>query len=368
MQWSMRFGRTTKVFFGWVSGVLIALLWVAFAHASEPDADVFWKISKDGKTSYAFGIMHTAGLSDVPAPVIDRLRSSRIFMREAVVALDRTGDLSDMLHASSSPQSVYRSLSPGAAKKLKVFWSQVPKGFLLSLEFYKPGAVLFILTQSLSVLDQAVKRNIKEGKILEFDTPEVVTEVTGRSLDDLMTEVARNAGVVDLPMEKPGKSLKVYSDEVDAPTLSRYIMKHVPSMSAVDLLRITQIKKLPPEWRRAFELRESQQELATKLTSSMIEHYSKADGLGALNAYMEKFSVNHSVAEDLETLRPKVLRHKLWLDVLLGELEKGNVFIGTGLGHLLSRSVYPNEPSLVDLLRQKGYEVTAVTLCESRLK
>lgn len=364
--WSMRIVRTIQSLFVAAAGGLIVLSCFPLAHASGVDSDVFWKISKDGKTSYAFGIMHTAGLSDVPAAVLEKLRSSRIFMREAIAAVD-ANDTADALLAASTMQSVYRSLSPGAAKKLKIFWSQVPPGFLQSIEFYQPGAVLFILTQNLSLIDKAVTKNIKEGKIGEFTTPKIVTEVTGRSLDDRMSEFVRSAGIAEYPMEKQGRMLKVYSDDIDAAMLSRYIMKHVPSMSAVDLLKVTEIKKLPPEWRRAFELRQSQQQRIENLNDLMNERYANADGIGALNAYMEKFSLNNSLSDDLESLRPKVLRHKLWLGSILKELEKGDVFIGTGLGHLLSRSVYPNDPSLIDLLRQNDYEVTAVPLCEAKL-
>jgi uncharacterized protein YbaP (TraB family) len=355
--------RRIEIRFGWLISALLVLVSLTSVHASELDSDVFWKISKGGKTSYAFGILHAATFSDVPAVVLNQLRSSRIFMRESIME-DGVGDTPAKLLAARTTQSVYRILSPGAAKKLKIFWSQVPRDFIADIEFFKPGAVLYFLTQSLWALDQGVKKNIIEGKALEFVTPKTVTEVAGRSLDALISDVVKNAGIPYRSFETPGTTLGFYADNIDAATLSRYIMKHVPSMPAMDLLKVTQIEKLPLEWRRVYEQRKLQQQRLDELANLVNQRYAKADGRGALGAYMEKFSINNSIAEDLESLRPKVLRHKLWMESVLEQLEKGDVFIGTGLGHLLSRGVYPNEPSLIDLLRQNGYLVTAVPICE----
>lgn len=264
---------------------------------------VFWKIEYDGKTSWLFGTMHAPSpvFENMPEPVKTALAASEIFFSE--IEPDG-GNQREVMRKMLLPETETLQLKIGEQrfKRLKSLTDKfIPPPSSEQLNRYKVWAAALYIAWPRKSADSL-------------------------PVDILLYEKAKAVGCRTAGIESPDEQ----TDLLDAFT------------------EIEQMQLLE----EALEEGESNYKLLNKL----MDKYVAQDLSGMADEFFLKNSCYSPEFKEKFINILLVRRNSLFLERLLPEIRKNNVFIAVGAGHLIGKE------GLVSLLEREGCRVTPVKI------
>ena len=335
------------------------LLLVTFPAVAIPLYEVRWQ----GKTSYILGTVHTiADASQLPAELKNKIHRARVVYVE------------DDPKRVSSKEKMADGLEADFQDGLRLKRSL--KGFLGTPEWLKLKRVLtdaafnpnFFLVLSprwaWKVADRAFDENVEKifHQVLEKkikENPELAPELLGfldsshykpgsKLIDWLIADVANSSGVPVRLLDQD-----VYDDEGDRePQLSNMT---VPTLKTYVRARLKQL--------RILENNRSKTEI--DFINDLLAKGSPFKRF--LDWTPENYGVNISATVGYKEFLPELIplhmftatRHSMWLDTILREIKRGDVFVAAGIFHIAREgNMYPFISSTVlEELARAGMDV-----------
>lgn len=264
---------------------------------------VFWKIEYDGKNSWLFGTMHMPSpiFKNMPEPVKTALANSKIFFSEI--------ELND----KNQHEVVRKMLLPDTETlESKIGKRRFERLKVITDKFIPP------------ISSEQINKQKIWAASLYVAWPRKSTDTL--PVDILLFEMAKTIGCKTAGIESPEEQLSL----LDAFT------------------EVEQIQLLD----EALEEAESNYELL----NSLMKKYIAQDLNGMAEEFFSKTSCYSPELKEKFINSLLIGRNKLFLERLLPEIKKNNVFIAVGAGHLIGKE------GLVSLLEKEGCKLTPVKM------
>lgn len=298
--------------------------WVNTAVANAPFGEGrFFRISKNGKSSYIFGTMHVppVGKLRLPAQVTERLRKSNILLVEVT---DTAG-------------AAYWKKTRGNSA---TFFSNKPTGFS---RYFSKSEWQSVLRKGRSIgFSQQVLEHMRPW-FLYFTISNTGCKEgpgsNGRIMDSKIEVLARSARIRIQSLESPAMAFK---------PLQQFSYSEFARMTRTMLALDEQMEKrlnidAGDMFKTGYNMYvRGQIQHIWQWNLLVISQSPEKSGVALAKSYLEKGML--------------LRRNQAWLPAILQRIQKGGAFIAVGAFHLGGRN------GLLPMLQKRGYQITRIKL------